>query len=105
MFDCFKNTFSKIHGIVTVSVLPRFVGACACSTWHSSTAKGTTGETHIDFDGGITAAVEDLAGLNIDDCAHEQRAPKKVSSDRQTLRCREWKNRLCVSLKTPRIVA
>ena len=56
--------------LVAVAQLPGLVGAGAGAAGDGGGAGRAVGERDVDLDGGIAAAIENLAAANIDDRAH-----------------------------------
>src|SRR5690606_12013377 len=72
--DSLQDPLAEIPGLVAVPQLHGLVRAGRCAGGNSRTSKGAVLEGHIHLDGGVAAAVEDLAGMNVDDRCH-LRAP------------------------------
>src|SRR5262249_19148671 len=59
-----------ITRLVAVAQLDRFVRAGGGAGWHRRAALGAVLEDHVDLDGRIAAAVEDLTADDVDDGSH-----------------------------------
>jgi len=66
-----EHALAEIHALVAVPLLPGLVGAGAGARGHRGAAEGPVGEGDVDLDRGVAAAVEDLAGVDVDDRGHE----------------------------------
>src|SRR3546814_15431837 len=56
--------------LVAVAQLDRLVGAGRGAGGHGGAAEGAALQSDVDLDGRIAPGVQDLPGLNIDDCSH-----------------------------------
>src|SRR5512146_2063555 len=79
------DTLAAVALGVAVAKLQRLVLAGGCAARHRRAALRAAGEDDVGFDGGIPAAVENLAGVDFDDRAHglrtgQGRWPGKLSS-------------------------
>ena len=56
--------------LVAVALLDRLVGTGRSARGHGRAAEAAVVEQHIDLDGRVAAAVENLARMKVDDCGH-----------------------------------
>ena len=68
--DGLQHALAEILRLVAVAQLDRLVSARRGSGRNRRTAEGAVLQGHVDLDRGISAAVEDLAGVNVDDRSH-----------------------------------
>ncbi len=68
--DGLRDALAQVHGLVAIAQLPRFVHAGAGAAGDGGAADGAVIERDVDFDGGVAAAIENLAAVDIDDHAH-----------------------------------
>ena len=66
------NAFAAVAVSLAVAQLDRLVLARAGAARNSRSAKGAVVENNVGFDGGIAAAIEDLAGVDVDDLGHDE---------------------------------
>src|SRR3546814_1123049 len=55
---------------IAVALLDRLVRARRRARGHCGAAETAVFEEYIDLDRGVAAAIEDLAGMDVDDCGH-----------------------------------
>ncbi len=65
-----QDPLAAVAGRVAVAPFDRLVGARGGPRRHRRAAKGAAVQGDIHLDGGVSAAVENLAADNIDDVAH-----------------------------------
>ena len=70
--DRLQHALAAVALLVAVAQLDRLVRAGRGAGRHGGAAHGAAFELDLDLDGGIAAAVEDFAGADVDDGAHEQ---------------------------------
>ena len=75
--DGFAHALAAEARLVAVAQLHGLVGAGRGARRHRGAATGVVLEDHVDLDGRIAAAVEDFAGVDVDDGGHG-RAPERV---------------------------
>ena len=68
--DRLLNTFAHIARFIAIAHLNRLIGACGCTRRHSRAAQGAIFEDYIHLNGGVATAVENFAGVNINDGGH-----------------------------------
>ncbi len=66
----FEHALAEVDTLVAITLLPGLVGPRARARRHGRAAKRAVGEADIDLDRGVAAAVEDLAGVDVDDRGH-----------------------------------
>ena len=74
--DRFEDALAAEAALVAVAQLERFVLARRRARGHGGAAGHARGELDVDFDGGVAAGIEDLAGADGDNLGHEQ-APER----------------------------
>ena len=62
--DGLDHALAEVARLVAVAQLDGLVGAGAGARGDGGAAEGAVGQDHIDLDGGVAAAVEDLAGVD-----------------------------------------
>ena len=80
--DCsnrFENAFAHVTGFVAVTLFYGFMCAGRCARRNRSAAHGAIFEDDVDFDSRVAAAIKDFAGVDVDDCAHEDRSCAEMS--------------------------
>ncbi len=70
-FHRLLHALAEIARLVTVAQLDRLMRAGRGAGRHRSAADRTVFQHHVDFDGGIAAAVEDFAANNVDNGSHD----------------------------------
>ena len=70
ILDGGHHALAQVNALVAIPLLPGLVGAGARAGGHRRPAKCPVGERHVDLERGIAAAVEDLAGVDVDDRGH-----------------------------------
>ena len=60
-----QNPAAEVFRLVAVSKFQRLVDSGAGPAGHRGPSEGAVGQVHVDFDGGIAAAVEDLPGTDV----------------------------------------
>ena len=65
-----QHALAHVATLVAVAPFDGFVGACGGAGGHRGAAHAAVFEGHINFNRRVAAAVEYLAGVNIDDGAH-----------------------------------
>ncbi len=68
--DRFENTFAHVAALVAIPLFNGLVCAGGCARWHGGAADGAVFQKDVDFDRGVAPAVEDFAGVDVDDGAH-----------------------------------
>ncbi len=68
--DRLGHAFAEIALAVTVAQFDRFMRPGRCAARHRGPAEAAVVEQDIDFYRGISARVEDFAGVNVDDRGH-----------------------------------
>ena len=68
--DGLLQAFAHVIRLVAVAKLPGLVHARASPARHGGRADRVVVERHIDFDRRISAAIEDLSSVNVNDHAH-----------------------------------
>jgi hypothetical protein len=73
VFDCFEYAFAEETLVVAVAQLDRFVFAGGGAAGHDGATCGSVGQSELGFNRGITAGIENFAGVNVGDihCRHE----------------------------------
>ena len=66
VLDRFEHAPAEIDRLVAVALLPGLVGTGARPRRHGGPPEGSVGQRDIDLEGGVAAAVEDLAGVDVD---------------------------------------
>ena len=75
--DRFQNAFAFVAGRVAVAFFDRFISAGGHARWDGGAAQGAVFEGYIDLNGRVPAAVEDFAGVDVDDEAHGEGPSRK----------------------------
>src|SRR3546814_763798 len=70
LLDRLQHALAAIALLVAVAQLDRLVGAGRGAGGHGGAAEGAALQSDVDLDGRIAPGVQDLPGLNIDDCSH-----------------------------------
>ena len=70
--DRLQHALAAVALLVAVAQLDRLVRAGRGAGRHGGAAHGAAFELDLDLDGGIAATVQDFAGANVDDGAHEK---------------------------------
>ena len=65
VFDGLQHPAAEVFRLVAVAKLPRLVDAGAGAAGHGGPAERAVGQFHVDLDGRIAAAIEDLSGTNV----------------------------------------
>ena len=65
-----QHALAEIARLVAIAQLDRFMRAGRCARGHRGPAERAVFEHDIDFDSGVAARIEDLAGVNVDDGGH-----------------------------------
>ena len=68
--DGLKNALAHVTRLVAVALLDRLVSTCRSSRRHRGAAHGSILQRDIDFDGGVSPAVKDFAGVDVEYRAH-----------------------------------
>ncbi len=68
--DRAQHPLAAIALLVAIAQLDRLMRPGRRSGRHRSAAESAALQGDVDFDGGVAAAVEDLAAMDIDDCGH-----------------------------------
>ncbi len=66
----FQHALALVARVVAVTPFDRLVGAGGGARGHRGAAQRAVLQRDVDLDRGVAAAVEDLAGVNVDDGAH-----------------------------------
>ena len=66
-----EHTFAQITFFVAIAQLNGFATAGGGATGHRSTAHYARLQQHVAFNGRVTAAIENFAADNVNNCAHE----------------------------------
>ena len=69
--DGLQHALAQIHARVAVPLLPGLVGAGARPRWNRGTTARAVGQGDVDLNRRIAAAVENLAGVDVDNRGHE----------------------------------
>jgi len=69
-FDGLEHALAEIDRLVAVAQLDRLVGAGGGARRHRGAAEGTVFQNDVHLDGGVAAAVENLAADDVDDGGH-----------------------------------
>ncbi len=64
------HALAKIAPLVAVAQLHRLVRSGRCARWHRRAAEAAIFEQDIDLDRGVAPAVENFAGVDVDDRGH-----------------------------------
>ena len=83
VLDRLEHPRAEIDGLVAVALLPGLVGAGARPRRHRGPTEGPVSKGDVDFDGGIAAAVENLAGVDVDDRGHGEPFPSESEGTRE----------------------
>ena len=70
VLDGLEHALAEVDTLVAVTLLPGLVGTRARARRHGRASKRTIGEADVDLDRGVAAAVENLAGVDVDDRGH-----------------------------------
>ncbi|EAQ03551.1 probable phosphopyruvate hydratase [Pseudooceanicola batsensis HTCC2597] len=65
-----EHALARIPRLVPVALLDGLVGPRRGARGHRRPAHGAVFEGHVDLDGGVAPAVQDFAGMDVDDRAH-----------------------------------
>ena len=65
-----RDALAQVNLLVPVAQFPSFVSPGAGAAGYGGSTKRTVRQHHINFDGGITSTVQDLAAVNIGNDAH-----------------------------------
>ena len=68
--DCLKHALAHVACLVAVALFHRLMRAGRGARGDGGTAHGAVFKDHVHLDGGVAAAVEDLARVDVDDRAH-----------------------------------
>ncbi len=60
-----KHPLAEVLCLVAVAKFPGLVDAGAGAAGHGRAAEGAVGQFHVDLDGRIAAAVENLSGVDV----------------------------------------
>ena len=63
--DGLQHPLAEVFRLVAVAKLPGLVDAGAGPAGHGRAAERAVGQFHVDLDGGVSAAVEDLSGTDV----------------------------------------
>ena len=63
--DGLQDPLAEVLGLVAVAEFPGLVDAGAGPAGHGRAAERAVGQFHVDLDGGVAAAVEDLSGVDV----------------------------------------
>jgi hypothetical protein len=80
--DRLGDALAEIPALVAVAQFDRLMRAGRRTRGHRSAAEAAVFEQHIDFDGGVAAAVEDFAAVDVDDGGHECRPADRPATGR-----------------------
>ena len=61
-----RHPSAEVFRLVAVAKFPGLVDAGAGPAGHGRPAERAVGQFHVDLDGGIAAAIEDLSGADVD---------------------------------------
>ena len=61
----FMHPLAEVLGLVAVAKFPGLVDAGAGPAGDRRAAEGAIGQLDVDFDGGVSAAIEDLPGVDV----------------------------------------
>ncbi len=67
VLDRLEHPFTEVLRLVAVAEFKGLVDARARPAGHAGAAEGAVFEGHVHLDGGVSAAIEDLPGVDIDD--------------------------------------
>src|SRR5262249_37929512 len=91
--DRLAHALAEIARLVAVTQFHRFMRAGGGAGRHRRAADRAILEHHIDFDGGVAAAVKDFAADDVDDGGHECLFGRGISRGRRRFyrNARNWK--------------
>ena len=61
-----QHALAQVQRLVAVAKFQGLVNARARAAGHRRPAERTVGQLHVDLDGGVSAAIEDLSGMDIE---------------------------------------
>ena len=70
VFDGLEDAFAEVVALVAVAEFDGFVLAGGGAAGNGGAAHGAAGEDDFGFDGGVSAGIEDFAGVDGDDLSH-----------------------------------
>ena len=65
VLDRLQNPLAEVFRLVAVAEFPRLVDSGAGAAGHGRPAEAAVGQFHVDLDGRIAAAIEDLSGTDV----------------------------------------
>ncbi|EAP76479.1 probable phosphopyruvate hydratase [Roseovarius nubinhibens ISM] len=68
--DGLEHALAHVAALVAIAAFDRLVGAGGGARGDGGAAHGAVFEDHVDLDGGVAPAVEDFAGVDVDNRAH-----------------------------------